>query len=66
MEYSGRRRDWGWDRVLGVLVAQVEAEALGARSWPRGECRVRRDQSATLGARQLRGRPEGKEWAQGT
>lgn len=55
MEYSGLRRDWDWDRVLGVLVAQVEAETLGARSWLRWGCRVRRrEQSSTLGEHQLR------------
>lgn len=55
MEYSGLRRDWDWDRVLGVLVAQVEAETLGARSWLRWGCRVRRrEQSPTLGEHKLR------------
>lgn len=55
MDYSGLRRDWDWDRVLGVLVAQVEAETLGARSWLRWGCRVRRrEQSPTLGEYRLR------------
>lgn len=71
MEYSGLRRQRGEDRALGILVVQVKAEAMGARSRPRGGCQVRRGEQITSrpeeaeGEGSLRGTcPEGLEDSQ--